>query len=171
MVIGDIIRVEDANTYLVKIPPEARKERIGRMVKIEKADEIIVGVIKNITHTIREELIPYIEPDKQPKYAPFNEDFRNSYYIIHGLGTIYNGIVKYDIDSPPDVRDSVEMLDKEELKLFHTLCGKPSIAYFHSNSGALSKNVMIAMIDQVEAQCPECKAMLKLVQKYITRSL
>jgi hypothetical protein len=29
------------------------------MVKIEKADEIIVGVIKNITHTIREELIPY----------------------------------------------------------------------------------------------------------------
>jgi len=74
MVIGDIIRVENANTYLVKIPPDAQKERIGRMVKIEKTDETIVGVIKNITHTIREELIPYIEHDKQPKYAPFNED-------------------------------------------------------------------------------------------------
>src|SRR4030066_2438913 len=98
MVIGDIIRVEDANTYLVKIPPDAQKECIGRMVKIEKADETIVGVIKNITHTIREELIPYIEPDKQPKYAPFNEDFRNSYYIVYGLGVMSGESVKYVID-------------------------------------------------------------------------
>lgn len=171
MVIGDIIRVEDAHVYVAKIPPDAKKERIGSFIKIKKDDGLIVGVIKNIANSIREDLIPYIDPEFEPKYSPFNEDFRNSYYIIHGLGTIRNGIVKYDIDSPPDVKDSVEMLDKEELRLFHTLCGKPSIAYFHSNSDSLSKNVMIAMIDQVEAHCPECKAMLKLVQKYITRSL
>ncbi len=34
-ILGDIIRVDDANTYIVKIPPDARKERIGRFVKIE----------------------------------------------------------------------------------------------------------------------------------------
>ena len=132
---------------------------------------MIVGIIKNITNSIREDLIPYIDPELQPKYAPFNEDFRNSYYFIHGLGTIRNGIVKYDIDSPPDVRDNIEILENEELMSFHILNGKPSIAYFHPNSDALSQNVLIAMIDQIEAQCPECKAMLALVRKYIKRNL
>jgi hypothetical protein len=171
MVIGDIIRVEDARTYVAKIPPDANKERIGSFIKIKKDEGLIVGVIKNITNSIREDLIPYISSELQPKYAPFNEDFRNSYYFIHGLGTISNGIVKFDIDSPPDVRDNVEMLDPEELKFFHTLDGRKSIAYFHQNSDALSQNVLIAMIDQVEAKCPECQAMLKLVRKYIRRNL
>ncbi len=169
MVIGDIIRVEDANTYLVKIPPDAQKERIGRMVKIEKADEIIVGVIKNITHIIREELIPYIEPDKQPKYAPFNEDFRKSFYVVHGLGRIKNGIVSYDIDSPPDIRDKIELLSPEELREFHTRNGKPSVAYFHANKDALDKKILLCIADQVGAQMPECSAMLRLVKKHIER--
>jgi hypothetical protein len=156
---------------VAKIPPDANKERIGSFIKIKKDEGLIVGVIKNITNSIREDLIPYISSELQPKYAPFNEDFRNSYYFIHGLGTISNGIVKFDIDSPPDVRDNVEMLDPEELKFFHTLDGRKSIAYFHQNSDALSQNVLIAMIDQVEAKCPECQAMLKLVRKYIRRNL
>ncbi len=170
-ILGEIIRVDDANTYVAKIPPDAKKKRIGSFVKIIKDDGFIVGVIKNITNSIREDLIPYIETDMAPKYAPFNEDFRNSYYVLHGLGTIRNGIVKYDIDSPPDVRDNVEMLNNEELKSFHFMNGKPCIAYFHSNSDALSQNVLIAMVDQIEAQCPECKAMLALVRKYIKRNL
>jgi hypothetical protein len=169
MVIGDIIRVEDANTYLVKIPPDAHRERIGRMVKIEKADEIIVGVIKNITHTIREELIPYIEPDKQPKYAPFNEDFRNSYYVVHGLGVISSGSVRYVIDSPPDIRDKLELLSPDELRKFHTQNGKPSAAYFHTIRDALDKNLLLCIAEQVESGCPECRSMMRLVKKHIGR--
>jgi hypothetical protein len=169
MVIGDIIRVEDANTYLVKIPPDAQKERIGAMVKIEKADEIIVGVIKNITHTIREELIPYIEPDKQPKYAPFNEDFRKSYYVVHGLGVISSGSVRYVIDSPPDIRDKLELLSPEELRKFHTQNGKPSAAYFHTSRDALDKNLLLCIAEQVESGCPECRPMMRLVKKHIGR--
>ena len=171
MVIGDIIRVEDAHTYVAKIPPDAKKERIGGFIKIKIDDGLIIGVIKNITNSIREDLIPYISPDLQPKYAPFNEDFRNSYYVLYGLGTIRKGIVTYDIDSPPDVRDNVEMVNPEELKFFHTIDGKKSIAYFHSSSADLSQNVLLAMIDQLETQCPECKSMLKLVRKYIGRDL
>lgn len=170
MVLGDIIRVEDVTTYIAKIPPDAQKERVGRFVKVKKDDRIIVGVIKNITHSIREDLIPYIEPDMQPKYAPFNEDFRNSYYVIHGLGQMQNGTARYDVDSPPEVRDSIEILSTDELKEFHTINGKPSIAYFHSNRDTLPKNVLIGMADQVEEQYPECKAMLKLVRKYIERN-
>ncbi len=169
MVIGDIIRVEDANTYLVKIPPDAQKERIGRMVKIEKANEIIVGVIKNITHTIREELIPYIEPDKQPKYAPFNEDFRNSYYVVHGLGVISSGSVKYVIDSPPDIRDKLELLSPDEMRNFHTRNGKPSAVYFHTCRDALDKNLLLCIAEQVESGCPECRPMMRLVKKHIGR--
>ncbi|TAN41151.1 MAG: hypothetical protein EPN24_04240 [Candidatus Methanoperedens sp.] len=169
MVIGDIIRVEDANTYLVKIPPDAQKERIGRMVKIEKANEIIVGVIKNITHTIREELIPYIEPEKQPKYAPFNEDFRNSYYVVHGLGVISSGSVRYFIDSPPDIRDKLELLSPDEMRNFHTRNGKPSAAYFHTCRDALDKNLLLCIAEQVESGCPECRPMMRLVKKHIGR--
>lgn len=169
MVLGDIIRVDDANTYVVKIQPDARKERIGRFVKIEKYDGIIVGVIKNITHSIREDLIPYIEPAMQPKYAPFNEDFRSSYYVIHGLGTIRSGSVEYTIDSPPDVKDTIDILKTEELKQFHIVNGKPSVAYFHTSRDALPRNVLLSMVGQVEAGFPECSAMLKLVRKYIER--
>lgn len=169
MVLGDVIRVEDVKTYIVKIPPDAQKERIGRFVKIKKNDGIFVGVIKNITHSIREDLIPYIEPSMQPKYAPFNEDFRNSYYVIHGLGQMQNGIVKYDVDSPPDVRDTIEILSSDELKEFHTINGKPSISYFHSNREALQKNVLLGMAEQVETLYPECRAMMKLVRKYIEK--
>ena len=169
MVIGDIIRVEDANTYLVKIPPDAQKERIGRMVKIEKAEETIVGVIKNITHTIREELIPYIEPDKQPKYAPFNEDFRNSYYIVYGLGVISGESVKYIIDSPPDIRDKLELLSPDEMRKFHTRNGKSSAAYFHTSRDALDKTLLLCIAEQVETACPECRPMMRLVKKHLRR--
>lgn len=170
MAIGDIIRVEDAHTYVAKIQPDAKKERIGRFVKIENDEEVIVGVVKNISNSIREDLIPYIDPEMQPKYAPFNEDFRTSYYVLHGLGTIREGIVKYDIDSPPDVRNKVDILGPEELKSFHTLNGKPCIAYFNTNR-ELPVNVLISMLDQVEAAYPECAAMLKLVRKYARRDL
>ena len=170
MAIGEIIKVDDAQTYVLKVPPDAKKERIGRFVKIIKDDGFIVGVIKNITNSIREDLIPYIEPDMAPKYAPFNDDFRNSYYVLHGLGTICGGIIKYDVDSPPDARDKVEILGNEELRSFHTLDGKPCIAYFNTNR-ELPVNVLISMVDQVEAAFPECEAMLKLVRKYIRRDL
>jgi len=170
MAIGEIIKVEDAQTYVVKIPPDAKKERIGRFVKIIKDEGFIVGVIKNITNSIREDLIPYIEPDMAPKYAPFNEDFRNSYYVLHGLGTIYCRVIKFDVDSPPDVRDKVEILNNEELRSFHTLDGKPCIAYFNSNR-ELPVNVLLSILDQVDAAYPECGAMLKLVKKYVRRDL
>jgi len=170
MAIGEIIKVEDAQTYVVKIPPDAKKERIGRFVKIIKDEGFIVGVIKNITNSIREDLIPYIEPDMAPKYAPFNEDFRNSYYVLHGLGTICCRVIKFDVDSPPDVRDKVEILSNEELRSFHTMDGKPCIAYFNSNR-ELPVNVLLSMLDQVDAAYPECGAMLKLVKKYVRRDL
>ncbi|MDJ1422103.1 MAG: hypothetical protein M5U10_09335 [Candidatus Methanoperedens sp.] len=169
MVLGDIIRVEDANTYLVKIPPDAQKECIGRLVKIKKDYGIIVGVIKNIAHIIREELIPYIDPGMQPKYAPFNEDFRNSYYTVHGLGIIRNGVVKYSIDSPPDIGDKLSLLGPDELREFHTINGKPSIAYLQSNRDALDRAVLLGMVEQVEMHYTECSAMLRLVRKYIER--
>jgi hypothetical protein len=170
MVIGDIIKVEDAQTYVARIPPDAKKERIGSFIKIKKDDGLLIGVIKNITNSIREDLIPYISPELQPKYAPFNEDFRNSYYVLHGLGTIFGGIIKYEIDSPPDVGDKVEIPGNEELRSFHTLDGKPCIAYFNSNR-ELPVNVLLSMLDQVEAAYPECGSMLKLVRKYIRRDL
>lgn len=169
MVLGNIIRVEGVSTYVVKIPPDAQKECIGRLVKIKKDGGIIVGVIKNITNTMREELIPYIGPDMQPKYAPFNEDFRNSYYTVHGLGTILNGIVKYSIDSPPDIGDELLPLSQNEVRDFHTQNGKPSIAYFQVNRDALDSTVLLGIVEQVEKNYPECCPMLKLIRKYIER--
>ncbi len=170
MVLGDVIRVDDVNTYVVKIQPSAQKECIGRLVKIERDDGVIVGVIKNITHTIRQELIPYIGPEMQPKYAPFNEDFKNSWYVVHGLGIIRNHVVKYSIDSPPEIGDKLVLLAPDEIREFHTKANKPSIAYFNANREALDKNVLISIAEQIEIHYPECCAMLRLVKKYIEKS-
>ena len=169
-ILGDIIRVDNENTYIARIPPDAKKHCIGRFVKIMKDDGFIVGVIKNITNSMHEDLIPYIEPDMAPKYAPFNEDFRNSYYVLHGLGTIRNGIIKFDVGSPPDVRDKVEILGNEELRSFHTLDGKTCIAYFNTNR-ELPVNVLLSMLEHLDSAYPECGSMLKLVRKYVRRSL
>ncbi len=169
MSLGDIIRVEDAHTFVAKIPPDSKKETIGKFVKIGTEQGIIVGVIKNITNSIREDLIPYIHPDLQLKYAPFNEDFRNSYYFIYGLGEIRNGIVRYDVREIPNVGDRVELLQPNELEAFHTVGGKPSIAYFHQNIRILPQNILLAMLEQVESQHPECRTMLNIIRKYIKK--
>ena len=166
--IANIIRVDDATTYVAKISPDVNKQSIGKLVKIRKEKSIIVGVIKNIVHSVKEELIPYIEPEMQPKYAPFHEDFRNSYYVIHGLGRIIDTEVRHDINSPPDIGDWVEVLTPDEIKRFHTINNKPSIAYFHANR-ELGKNILMSIAKQVEEQYPECRDMLKLVRKYLER--
>ncbi len=168
MILGDIIRVEDAHTYVARMSPDAIKENIGCFIKIRKNDVLIVGVIKNITNSIREDLIPYVNPDMQSKYAPFNEDFRTSYYIIQGLGTMKGANIRYSIVSPPDVTDNVEILEKEEVKSFHMPGGKPAIPYFRENE--LSKDVVIAIIDRMEMLFPECTAFLKLGKKYVQRT-
>jgi hypothetical protein len=77
--------------------------------------------------------------------------------------------VNYDIDSPPDIRDKIELLSAEELREFHTRNGKPSIAYFHANKDELDKKILLCIADQVGAQMPECSAMLRLVKKHIER--
>ena len=97
------------------------------------------------------------------------EDFRNSFYVIHGLGIIRNGIVKYDIDSPPDIRDKLELLSQDEMREFHTRNGKPSAAYFHSCRDSLDKTLLLCIAEQVESGCPECIPMMRLVKKHLRR--
>jgi len=169
MTLGNIIRVEDIKTYIAKIPQDSKKEHIGKFIKIQTHDMKIVGVIENIVQTIREDIIPYIEYDMQPKYAPFNEDFRTSYYIIKGIGCLKDNNVNYEIYSPPDINDPVEALSDKELKEFHRLNNRPSMAYFNSIKDVFNENVLICMIEQIETQYPENRKMLNLIRKYVRR--
>ena len=75
--------------------------------------------------------------------------------------------MRYSIDSPPDIGDELLLLAWEEVRDFHTLNGKPSIAYFQANRDALDKSVLLGIVEQVEKNYPECCAMLKLIRKYL----
>jgi len=82
---------------------------------------------------------------------------------------ISGGSVKYVIDSPPDIRDKLELLSSDEMREFHTQNGKPSAAYFHTSRDALDKNLRLCIAEQVESQYPECKLMMRLVKKHLRR--
>jgi len=170
MILGDIIRVEGNDTYIVKIPADGSiMEPLGKFVKINRKGDPVIGVIKGVIHGIREELLPYVAPEKQPKYLPYDEDFRESYYIIHGLGVLNAKGPVFRVDVAPRVKDPAEPLGRDEVRSFHYSNGKPSIAYFSKLKNVLGVNVLLSMIWQIEECLPESRGMLRLVRKHIER--
>ncbi|MFQ6062500.1 MAG: hypothetical protein ACE5J9_04905 [Methanosarcinales archaeon] len=169
MIIGNIIQVKNIDTYVLKIPTDSIEYALGRFVKIEKGDRAIIGVISEITHSIKEEMLPYIPPDKQPKYIPYYEDYRDSNYIIHGIGVMYKDRVVYKVTIAPHVRDVVKLLSNEEIRRFHTINGKQSAAYLYEHRNRLEKHVRLNMVDQLLYCLPESRNMLYLIRRHIEK--
>jgi hypothetical protein len=158
--LGDIIAVEGINEYLVKVPAEAADGGggcldygLGCFVKVESGGRTVVGVISGVVRTIREELLPYLSPDKQPKYLPYSEDFRDNYYKVFALGELPGeGEPVYRLARAPSVRDVVMLMDEEEVSRFHTLDGKLSASYLNRCRDRLPPEALLGILDQGEAQ-------------------
>lgn len=164
MPLGDIVRVESVHKYIVRIngSPE-----LGRFVKVDTKDCRIAGVLSGVEQLIHEELLPYIPPEKLPKYLPYTEDFRESYCVMYGLGVLGEAGARYSIEVAPSVRDIVEFMSPDEIKRFHMRNGKPGAAYLKMHGDNLSPETVSRMLAQVDACMPECRGIIARVKKYV----
>jgi len=164
MPLGDIVRVESVHKYIVRI---SGSPELGRFVKVEKQGCQIAGVLCGVEQLIHEELIPYIPPEKMPKYLPYTEDFRESYCVMYGLGVIDKAGARYSIEVAPSVRDVVEFMSPDEIKRFHMSNGKPGAAYLKMHGDSLSTHIVSRMLAQLDACMPECRGIIARVKKYV----
>ena len=172
MRLGDIIEVSSADSYIAKLADEDRGF-IGQFVSIPAKESVIIGVIAGLAHSVREEMLGFLSPDKKIKYQPYIEDYKNSYAIIRGLGRLPgkgDETDRYMIDKPPHIDDPVEPASHDEIVRFHTVHGKPGARYLHVMQDQLDAPVIMSMTKQIEAAIPESGDMLRLVRRYVKRT-
>ena len=168
MQLGDIIQVSSADRYIVKLADEGFGF-IGQFVSISTSDETIIGVITDVTHSVKDDMLGYLSQDKKIKYQPYIEDYKESYAIVHGLGRLSDGGGTYSIDKPPHIDDSVKPSPHDEIARFHTVHGRPAAPYLHAMRDRLQPAAILRMIEQLEDAVPDSAGMLRLVGRYAKR--
>lgn len=170
-VLGEVIRVDGINTYLVKTPPEPPVEAgAGDFVGVESAEGLSVGVITGIQRIIPEELTSLISLEHESKYLPYNTDFKSNYYTALSLGVITPGGVKHQVHIAPHLRHPVTLLSRDTIRQFHLRDGVPSISYLQRYRHMLSEDVLLRILEEVEEILPECSRMLHLIKKHLLES-
>ncbi|MEA3281951.1 MAG: hypothetical protein U9Q68_05230 [Euryarchaeota archaeon] len=172
MRLGDIIHVASADTYTVKLCDE-NSGFAGQFVSISTSYATIIGVVTGVSHSVKEDMVGYLSQDKKIKYQPYIEDYKNSYCIVYGLGTLSDGGdgdgAVYAIDKSPHIDDPVKPASPNEIVRFHTAGKRPCAPYLHDLKDQLQSPVILKMIDEIRNVVPESEKMLDLVRKYVKR--
>ncbi|KAF5414738.1 MAG: hypothetical protein C5S48_07635 [Candidatus Methanogaster sp.] len=170
MRLGDIIHVASADTYTVKLCDE-NSGFAGQFVSISTSYATIIGVVTGVSHSVKGDMVGYLPQDKKIKYQPYIEDYKNSYCIVYGLGTLSDGGdgAVYAIDKSPHIDDPVKPASPSEIVRFHTAGKKPCAPYLHDLKDQLQSPVILKMIDEIRNVVPESEKMLGLVRKYMKR--
>ena len=169
-IFGEIIRIDNVNTYLVKVPSESSFEPgVGEFAGVNSCDGLVVCVIKGVQRSVPEELATLLSFEQALKYLPYNTDFKSSYYIVFGLGVLSDDI-KYRIRTAPQIRSPVKCLNKETIRKFHLKDDKPSISYFNQYRETLGDDLLLTISDELMHVLPEASRMLLIVKKYLEGS-
>lgn len=187
MPLGDIIAIEGIQDYVIKVPNDGNdsgkhplRPGPGTFVSIKMEAHKIIGVVVGIKATIKEDFLPYISPDKQPRYMPYNEDYRNCYLEVRALGTLGlqdascspedADIPRYRVCQAPEIKDSVGLATPVEIEKFHTRDGEPSLAYLDSNRAALPKEAISGLFESLEESLPGIHPnRLLTIRRYLER--
>jgi hypothetical protein len=170
-ILGEIIRVNSINTYVVKIPSEPLVEAgIGEFVGVESEEGLIVGVIAGVQRVIPEEVVTLLSVERESKYLPYNTDFKNNYYTAFGLGVITRDGVSYQLRVAPQIRSPVKHLNSDVIRQFHMKDGKPSISYFQRYRSMLGDELLLRMIEELLDVLPESSRMLHVIKKHLEES-
>ena len=143
-------------------PPE-----VGALAKVGRDARPVVAVISGVARALHEELQPYIPSEYQSKYLPSQEDFRDSYLTLHGLGElamegedVAKGMKEggnsltgefYRITRVPELSDPVSLLTPEETVRFHTRGGQLSLGYLQELSRSVEPEALLRLIDMVRS--------------------
>lgn len=174
MKVGTVVQVKSFSDYIVRAPVDpdngyimASAVPVGAYVSIKSAEGMVVGVVSDVLHSVKEEYLPYLPREKQDIFLPYMNDMRNSYIVVHGIGHISNGRPAQSLAFTPVINDVVEVLGPAEIRMFHKSGnGKASFAYYRSLANVLDPAVVSGAIDCASGAMPECVPMLKALKKF-----
>lgn len=173
MKVGAIVQVKSFCEYIVKVPLEADDGYVpvsripaGSYVSIRSKDGHVVGIVTDVRHSIKEDYLPFLSQEKQDIFMPYASDYRSSYLVVKGIGNEQAGKVAQSLTFAPEVNDPVLTMEKDDIRNFHTLNGKPSFSYYKKLSMSVDAAAVCGAIDALTDSMPECKQMLKALKKY-----
>lgn len=174
MKIGSVVQVRSFAEYVVRVPVDedsgyvpASSLGIGSYVSIRSSQGSVVGVISDILHSVKEDLLPYLPQEKQEVFVPYLADFRSSYVVVAGIGCMADGRSSHSITFTPAVNDVAELMEPANVKAFHLAGdGKMSFGYYKKLTQFTNPAVATSAIDRVSEAMPECSGMLKALKKF-----
>ena len=174
MKLGSIIQVRSFCDYIVKVPIDSGNGyvpvsgiRTGTYVAIQSTPGMVVGIVTDVIHSIKEDYLPYLPEEKQEVFLPYVTDFRSSYLIIKGIGNVTGNVNSHDLSFAPGINDPVRMMDDREIRDFHyNGNGSPGFSYYRRLSASIDPAVVSATIDRLIQSMPECKSMLMALKNY-----
>lgn len=174
MKIGSIVQVRSFAEYVVRVPVDedsgyipASSLGIGSYVSIKSAQGSVVGVISDILHNVKEDLLPYLPQEKQEVFVPYMADFRSSYVVVTGIGCMKTcANPAHSIAYTPAINDVAELMEPAEIRAFHMDNGKASFGYYKKLTQSTSPAVASSAIDRASEAMPECSGMLKALKKF-----
>lgn len=158
MALGSIVAVEGLDKYVVAASGEERAA-VGSFVKVMSSPEV-VGIIVGYVNTIKEELIPYMQPQMRERYLPYNIEPERTHYTVLGVGTQSSRHVSV----PPHIGNEVHVLPPEEMKSFYMNHG---VYYLTQKRDVIGKDVALLIVERLAAAIPEDKRRLEIIRKHI----
>jgi len=173
MKIGSVVQVRSFAEYVVRVPVEADSGYVpasslgvGSYVAIKSAQCSVIGVISDVLHNVKEELLPYLPSEKQEIFTPYLADFRSSYVVVTGVGSMTCGRPSHTVTCTPAINDVAELMEPQEIREFHTENGKLGFGYYWKLMQSANPSVAICSLNRVMESMPECSAMLRAMKKY-----
>jgi hypothetical protein len=157
LVIGDIVSVEK-DKFVVKIRSDLQlKPSPGDFVGIVlDGGTKVVGVVSGMVHRVKEELLPYMDSEKVPKFLPYVEDYSDNLLIVTGLGILeVDGTSELGRVVPVPLKSAVLPLEDQEVLNFHDQDGTFSAGYLFRHRDDLPPSVGVCILERLEGLLPE----------------
>lgn len=174
MKIGSVVQVRSFAEYVVRVPVDgdsgyvpASTLGIGSYVAIKASQGSVVGVVSDILHNVKEDLLPYLPQEKQEVFVPYMADFRSSYVVLTGIGCQTGSTPSHTIAFTPGINDVAELMEPAEIRAFHrTPDGKTGFGYYKKLTQSTNPAVAAGAIDRASEAMPEAAGMLKALKKF-----
>ena len=154
--LGDIVSVERAR-LIVKLRPDIdMRPALGDFVGIELQEgRRLVGVISGVVNRVREELLPYMDSEKLPKFLPYIEDYSENLVVVTGLGTLSSEGPDYNEAVPVPLKAPVEKLVDEDIRSFPNKEGVYNAGYLFRHKEEIAPPVGLRILEKLETLLPE----------------
>lgn len=156
MIIGDVISVEKGR-YIVKVRSDNNvRVPFGEFVGVRlDVGNIAVGVVSGTLNRVKDELLPYMDSQKLPKYLPYIEDYSENHLIVTPLGTMDSkGSSQQMAYAPVSLKSTVETLNDEETRTFHKVGGAYKASYLYRLRLEIDPQTVIVMIEHLAKVLP-----------------